>query len=771
MEHQWIVRSRVDIPSGLLEHVHENQTVASYLIRRGITSTNEANRYLNPIHGNLTSPHELPGIPEAVARIVRAINDHEKIGVWGDFDVDGQTATAILVECLRKLGTNTVYYLPDRRTESHGISISSLQQFLKQNIQILITCDTGISEHRSIEFAMQNGVDVIVTDHHTLSETLPPALACVNPRRLNKDHLLASLSGSGVAFELMLAVSRFLDREDVAFESIDLACVGLVADVSPLVGDSRLIAQLGLKYLKEKPRRCIRALVESSNSVGQSMDEQFIGYTIAPRLNAVGRLENANPVVEFLMDSLPEPEMKGLVERIEAINADRKWLCDQVYQSALDQLQSQKDALLQPVILLSHPTWTGGVLGLAAGKLARDFNRPAIVLTETPEGLMKGSARSIDGVNITEAITAASEFLTGFGGHPMAAGLSFRSELIDSVRQTINKQVLSQGFRTDKPPEMEIDEELAFSDITPHFFSEIHRLAPFGNQNPPLVFCTKNLSISSMKPLGRNREHFQFILEDEAGRTLPAKWWNTEENQIPEGRFDLAYSLNLNTYKGETTLEAVWIDSHLLEEPERPIFEVDSSRVIDLRSEQDPLSTAINTYAKPPFLIFQEPPLVEDPISCGRYGLRRVNTLVFASIPPSRQVLVDIIQHARPDQVILIFNQNRSYSTESFLHRLAGYIKYAVNNREGLASLKDLAQAMNSTIEVVISGLEWWVADGKITIQNSEEDLYRLEIRKQPADDRIKDQRSNLLRYQLNEITAYQKFLANLPVDQINEML
>ncbi len=248
---------------------------------------------------------------------------------------------------------------------------------------------------------------MIVTDHHTLPETLPPALACVNPRRLPENHALGSLSGSGAAFELMLAVCRTLNREEIAFESIDLAAIGLIADLAPLKNDSRLLAQLGLLRLSETPRRCIKTILEVAKVTGQALDEQTIGFTIAPRLNAIGRLDNANPMVDLLMDSMPEEAMKQIVERIETINANRKWLCDQVYQAALGQLQQHKELSEQPVIILSHPTWTGGVLGLAAGKLATEFNRPAIILSESPDGLMRGSARSIEGMNITEAIAAA----------------------------------------------------------------------------------------------------------------------------------------------------------------------------------------------------------------------------------------------------------------------------------------------------------------------------------------------------------------------------
>ncbi len=771
MEKEWVFRPPENIPGELLKHLGNNTTVASYLVQRGFLTTVAADQFLKPDPLNLSDPNELPDMKIAADRVIKAINSRERIGIWGDFDVDGQTATAILVECFRKLGTEAVYHLPDRRKESHGISLGSLKNFLTNNIQLLITCDTGISEFESIAYAMHHGVDVIVTDHHALPENLPPALACINPHRLIDGHTLGSLSGSGVAFELMLAVCRLLDREGLALESIDLAAIGLIADMAPLRGDSRLLTQLGLKQLSEKPRRCIQALSNAGNVGQQTIDEQVIGYSIAPRLNAVGRLEDANPVVELLMDTLPEPKMKDLVEHINTINADRKWLSDQVYRAALDQFQRQRDAIDQPVIILSNPTWTGGVLGLAAGQLAREFNRPAIVLSESPDGILKGSARSVEGVDITAAIASASEYLGGFGGHPMAAGLSFSLDQSPSVKHKIYRHVLDQGFDPEKPAVLEIDAELSFSNISSEFYQEINQLAPFGNANPPLVFCSRNNRIISKKSLGRTREHFQLQLEDETGNSFPSKWWNTEESRIPGGIFDLAYSLKTNTHKGETTLEAIWIDFHPCKEPEVEVLTPDTNRIIDLRLEYDSLSRVLSGQAQTSFLVFREPPPMDNPDFSGRCGLHRVKTLILDSIPPSSQILQNVIHETAPEKIILVFSQTGNITTGIFLRHLAGLVQYAVSHREGLASLTDLAQAMNSTENVVKTGLEWLSASGKIMIPSHDYDLYRLEIASHPVNEIEKKALEMRLRFQLDEVAAFKKHLSSLPATTFNSMI
>ncbi|NMB53392.1 MAG: single-stranded-DNA-specific exonuclease RecJ [Leptolinea sp.] len=770
MEREWKIKSPGTPPADLLNFVDGNSIVAGYLMERGITTSDRAIRFLHPDRRNLTDPQELPDMEKAVERIRYAIDHHESIGIWGDFDVDGQTATAILVECLSGLGAQVNYHLPVRGRESHGISLPVLKDFLRTGIQLLITCDTGISENEAIFYTMGKGVDVIVTDHHTLPEELPPALACINPRRLSEDHALGSLSGSGTAFELMLAVCRFCGREELAFESIDLAAIGLIADLAPLKLDSRLMAQLGLQRMTARPRAWISSMLETAGLPVSRLDEQTIGFLLAPRLNAAGRLEDANPLVGFLMDCSPET-IKNTAEHLETLNANRKWLCDQVYQAARDRLERQRELADDPVIILSNPTWTGGVLGLAAGRLAADYNRPTILLNDSTDGMLRGSARSIEGVNITEAIASAAACLHTYGGHPMAAGLSLPTENLPEFRRLINTWLRQQGLVVSGPSVLEIDAELSLSQVNREFYRAVKSLAPFGKENPALVFCSRQLEIATTRPLGRNREHFKFVLKDDSGNSLPMVWWNADESRIPSGKFDLAYSISENEYKGEITLQAEWIDGQSREETEIEFQSSHRMKVVDFRSSPNPLKEAISACGNRSYLIYEEPPRTDNPFSSGRYHLYSSDILILASLPPSPQVFEQILTKTNFASLFLAYPPSTSLAISAFLKQLAGYIKFAVEERTGLASLQDLAEVMNENIQTIDAGIQWFSASGKIKILAKDDQLYKFSLQNHAAQNEQVQKAESLLQFLMNEKQSYLRYFSSLSNETLSSLM
>jgi single-stranded-DNA-specific exonuclease len=769
-QREWHIQPPLDPPVELLAFVNQDKIAANYLMQRGITSPEQVSTYLEPDRKNLADPFDLLDMKPAVDRILGSLETGEIIGIWGDFDVDGQTSTAILVECLTRLGANIHYYLPVRGKESHGIAIPSLQAFLQKGIQLLITCDTGITAHDAVEYANVNLVDVIITDHHTLPEELPPALACINPRRLPDEHPMATLSGSGTAFELMLAVCRQHNQEEIAFQSIDLAALGLIADLAPLQKDARLITQLGLLQMAQQPRAWIQALMTAANIKSYSMDEQTVGYLIAPRLNAFGRLGDANPLVRFLMDSDPN-EIPVIAQKLERLNADRRWLSNQVGQSALEQYNRQRELWDDPIIILSNPAWPGGVLGLAASRLVSESNRPAILLNESSDGLLRGSARSVEGINITEAITSARNLLSGFGGHPMAAGMSLPIENLPEFRRTLNNWIRENGLAAVPPPSLEIDAEIPISSITSELFANLQRLAPFGNGNPPLVFCTRSVHIVSSIGLGRGKEHYKFILEDQSGNSIPAIWWGADTENIPSNRFDLAFSLRENHYQGESTLQAEWMDFHLLEEDEMNLTSFTGLQILDLRTSNNPLENARKICSGTRYLIFQEPPPVDHEETAGRLHLETVENLIMASLPPSILILEKIIQTTHPQKMVLAFDAPVPSTPLIFLKHLSGLIQYAVTNREGLANLHDLAEAANAREDTVEAVISWLVSAGKIQVSAKDQDLLEFSIENHPEDSAGKYEAEKTINYLLKETIAFQKFLYSQSVEEITNLL
>ncbi len=395
-----------------------------------------------------------------------------------------------------------------RGPETHGISIPVLQQILDENqaepVRVLLTCDTGISALEAATFANQRGLDVLITDHHELPASLPEALALVNPNFLPVDHPLHTLPGVGVAYKLAEALFEKAGRKQDCEQFLDLAALGCVADVARLRGEARWLVQRGLKALSERKRLGLRVMMENANLPPGPVTEEQIGFLLAPRLNALGRLDDANPVVEFLSladDASGESQANELRARafaaqLEALNSRRQLLTSQVLQAALAQIEQEPALLDEAVLVLSHPAWPGGVVGIVASRLVELFTRPVILFATPPGKPAGGSARSVEGVDITAALTEVSPgLLLGFGGHAMAAGMSLEAERIPELRKKVSQAVLRQGL---PEPSLAIDAFLGLDQLSLEMTSQLERLAPFGSGNPDLVLATRSLLVKQM---------------------------------------------------------------------------------------------------------------------------------------------------------------------------------------------------------------------------------------------------------------------------------
>ncbi|MBE2268595.1 MAG: single-stranded-DNA-specific exonuclease RecJ, partial [Anaerolinea sp.] len=499
----WIEPTAITVPEPLARFVGGHPVIAETLVRRGITSISAARGFLDPDAYHPASPFDLPDMDRAVERLYTAINGREKIGVWGDFDVDGQTSTALLVSALRQMGADVTYYIPGRQTEGHGVHIPSLERLIGEGIGLLITCDTGISAHDPIDYAQSHDVDVIITDHHHLPPELPRAFAAINPKRLREGHPARELAGVGAAYQLIKALAGD-ERRDL----LDLVALGMVADVALLIGDGRYLVQRGINTLRHTPRLGLQILFELAGLNADELSEEQIGFAIAPRLNALGRLGNANQAVEFLTTSDPE-QARLLAVQLEGYNAERKLQVDQIYGAAQAQIERDSSLLDSNVLILGHPQWTGGIIGIVANRLAEDYNRPVILLTTPPDQPARGSARSVAGVDITAALEQHRGLLLTFGGHTMAAGLSLLPENIALLRRQLSRTVGAIRGAKDTTPALPISGYVRLNEITPEFVADVERLAPFGAGNPSPVFAVRDLALKSHAAMGRGGDHLR----------------------------------------------------------------------------------------------------------------------------------------------------------------------------------------------------------------------------------------------------------------------
>lgn len=696
--------------------------VAQMLTRRGFTTPDGARAFLDPEEYSPASATELPGLVPAVQRIERAIGSHESICVWGDFDVDGQTSTTVLFETLLSLGANVIFHIPVRANESHGVNLPHLKELIEQGAKLILTCDTGITAHEAVEYARMCGVDMIITDHHDLPESIPQAFAVVNPKLLPPGHPLETLAGVGVAYKLAEElISRFPSNPFSPASLLDLVALGLVSDLAILKGDARYLVQKGLAALRTTQRPGLQIMMQIAELIPSNLTEEHIGFELGPRLNALGRLGDANPAVELLTTSDPG-RARLLVTQLENYNIQRQLLCSQVTQAAEAQLRADPTLLANPVLVLEHPDWPGGVVGIVASRLVERYHKPAILFSTPPNGPAHGSARSVEGLNITAAIAAQKDLLLNFGGHPMAAGLALEKEKLPEFHRRLSKTVGKMlGAAAQEEPKISIEAWLDLPMITLEFASALESLAPFGPGNEKPTLATHNLALQSATTMGRNKEHNKLAVIDESGNSQTVLWWNGAGELLPEGKFDLAYTLRTSDWRGSRRVQMEFEDFRVIEALPA---EINSKKwvIVDCRKVTDPLSLLPDFHDHPSTLVWAEAEAKKEVGGKDRNELEYADNLVIWTIPPSPEQLLDALKIVKPRTVTLVGAHPLLELTEAFMARLAGLLKYAISKCAGKVTYAELAAATAQRRITVEQGFNWLVLRGKITLVLQEGD-------------------------------------------------
>ncbi|MCU0487804.1 MAG: single-stranded-DNA-specific exonuclease RecJ [Anaerolineales bacterium] len=738
----WIEPEPVNIPVEIEELVGGRRLLAEMLIRRGFKDFASASAFLDPDQYQPASAAEFPGMDRAVDRLVKAIQAAETICVWGDFDVDGQTATSLLVSALQDLGARVVYHIPIREHESHGIKLPFLGQVLDGKpgaalggqpgwgpVSLLLTCDCGVSAHQAIDYARQRGVETIVTDHHELPEELPAAFVILNPRLLPDGHRLSGLPGVGVAYKLVEALYDRLDRQLESYQYLDLVALGIVADVAPQQLDTRYLLQRGLVALRQTRRAGLLAILELAELEPGALNEEHIGFELAPRLNALGRLGDANPAVELLTTS-DFGKARLLAAQIEGMNESRKLLTSQVFQGALSQLERNPDLAAGPAVVLDHPEWPGGILGIVASRLVEYTHKPVFLISSPPGALARGSARSVAGLHLASLLKTQAALLEEHGGHARAAGFSLSPERINDFRRSLWR-ALDQAPALPEPA-LAIDAYLELSELSLDLAAEIEKLAPFGAGNPPLVLASRDLQLVNVAPVGRGGEHLSVLVEDLAGVSQKLIWWQGAGWPLPEGRFDLAFSLRGVTFRGQRSLQLEWLDFRSSPQAgiqAKPLYQ---PVIEDLRQIEHPLSALMELMQRGHLQVWAEGDAVELLASkgiaaVGRAGLVEEVPLAVWTPPPGPEVLQAVIQRTRPGTIYLFSVMPRSDDFNYFLNRLAGMVKFCLRQEGGQALLVRLAAGLAQREITVLKGLEWMREAGYLRWTEPQPGQLRLE--------------------------------------------
>jgi len=745
------------IPEDLLSHLEGDRLMAQALVNRGINTWNSARGYLDPDLYHPADPYDLPDMASAVSRLRQALRKSECIGVWGDFDVDGQTATALLVGVLRGLGAEVKFHIPVRAKESHGVNIPGLADLLGLGVDLVITCDTGITAFEAADYAREHGIDYIVTDHHSLGETLPHALAVVNPQRLPSGHPLRSLAGVGVAYEVARALCDAEGRPELAEHQVDLVALGCVADVASLQGDVRWLVQRGLEVLRNPQRVGLQALYERSELDAAQLTEQHIGFIIGPRLNAIGRLADANPVVDFL--TTDDPVLAGdLAARLEGLNSERRFMTEQVFQGALAMIERDPGLSQAPALILDHPEWPAGVVGIVASRLVELYNRPTILLSSPPGEPARGSARSIEGVDITRAIAAGSDLLLGYGGHSMAAGMAIDPANLPAFRQRVKQSVGTQIAGRDLTPELQIDAFVQFTDLTLSVVTRLDQLSPFGAGNPPIMLAARNVKAVEVTTIGRTAEHLQVVVEDENGTLQRVLWWQGIREFIPEGHFDLAFTARTSNYRGDLDVQLEWVGTRVSEvQPAAGTSGPGRLRIFDYRQSMDPITDLEKIAKAAETVTWREGKIAGEPGGQDRTHLVPADTLVIWNPPPGSAEIQEALRVVNPGTVALFANPASDDAPQSFLVQLTGLVRHALRTRGGLVSSSQLSGLLNQRQLTVELGIRYLIARGFVRQIDTDSEGVVLAEPGVP-DIQTADELENDLRTVLEETAAFRAF-------------
>jgi single-stranded-DNA-specific exonuclease len=565
MKKSWnITTSDPDCVARLSNSLQCHPITAALLLNRDINSEKKASEFLNASMQNLRSPFGLKDMQPAVERIYRAIIAHENILLFGDYDVDGITSTAILLDFFGRTGANVSAYIPHRLKEGYGLHASHITDLARPNkINLIITADCGSTNFEAAEKARDHGIDVIITDHHNIAEKIPPALAVINPKRHDCTAGLENLAGVGVAFTLIICLRKFLrdkhfwdNQNEPNLKALcDLVALGTVADMVPLIEENRIFAKAGLQIMNADCRTGIKALLHAAGIEEKTADEQDIAFRLAPRLNAAGRMEHASIAVD-LLTTTDIKHAEQIAQSLNGYNHQRRDLENKII-SDIQQILTRKPQILErKTLVLWNRHWHEGILGIVASRMVEKYYRP-VVLIAVKDEICKGSARSIPGVDLYERLKACGTALEKFGGHTMAAGLSLATENLEMFQNRFDDVVGERLTPQDLIPELAIDRELEFQEISDRLIDEIESLAPFGNANPEPVFMSRNVSVASSKIVGSN--HRRMVLtqtRNSNAKKINAIHFNVNTERPQKDTFDkIAFKIRWNRWRGNKTAQ------------------------------------------------------------------------------------------------------------------------------------------------------------------------------------------------------------------------
>ena len=556
---QWLVAQCDDVLAArLADECGLPPVVGRILVNRGIATAAEARKFLEPSLSDLHDPYLLPDLEAGVDTVAAAMEAGEKIWVYGDYDVDGVTSTALLIRTLRALKADVDYRLPHRQKDGYGIKPGVLEEAARNGVKVVLTCDCGIGACDTAQRAKELGVELVITDHHEPGAELPQAGAVIDPKRTDSEYPFPELAGVGVAFKFAQALVGKLGYNEESFQRrfLDLTAFGTVGDVVPLVGENRAIVKHGMAAISSSKKLGLQTMLEATNLIGKPMSAYYLGFVLGPRINAVGRLDDASAAVDLLL-TRDRGEAAELAQMLEQLNSERRTEQDRILQQAIEQVESRNLNDLRALVLSSED-WNPGIIGIVASKICDLYNRPTVMVArDESEGIGRGSGRSIDAFNLLEGLRACDDLLSGYGGHCLAAGVSIPLENIEAFERRLSDRVFERVSEEDMIPHITADAELDASQITWDLARAIASIEPFGTGNPEPVFISRGLTVDRKDRVGSGA-HLKLRVRSEGSDAVECIGFGMGEicdSMELGGTIDLCYSIRLNTFRGNESIQ------------------------------------------------------------------------------------------------------------------------------------------------------------------------------------------------------------------------
>ena len=783
-----------------INELTKSAVLSQIIANRGFDTYEKAKLFLNPKSYPISSPDNFLDMAKAVERIKEAIEKEQHIVICGDFDCDGVTSTSVLYKTLLKIGAKVGTYIPSRQNESHGLNSKAIVDMISQKkAKLIITVDNGISNVAEVKLAQGLRTDVIITDHHEPSEILPPAYAILNPKCPDKvsDKLefgeienMVNFAGVMVAYKLACKLLEEYNMPEYKTELLPYVMLGTISDVMPLTNENRATVCFGLDAIKNNMPLWMKKIFETAERSTEKIESETIAFLVAPRINAAGRLEDANSALELLVSDDAE-KINFCATKLDNFNQTRQQMCETSFNEAVSRIHNEIDLKTTKAIVLADEKWHVGIVGLMASKIVEAYNRPAFIMTiDKEKNQARCSIRGLKGLNIYKVLTQMSEYFEGFGGHELAGGFSvdLNKHSVKEISEKINQIVLQELEGNDLKRKISIDAILEPKDLTVDFVERLSILEPFGEGNPSCLFGMENLILKKIDNMGSSKQHLKMLFETPDKQTFTGIIWNKASHKIELlDTADVTFVPQINEYNGNKSIQLIlkniYIKNREIETKDINFDENAKKQtlLVDHRKTTN-FFKMLNSYlAKNKAEVYFESRSDKAELSDytsiknlakNRFDITECDELIFLSTPCSEEDFARMIKKASPQKIHLYNSNDKKTEIKEFITNISGMLKYSANHYDGKIELQRALSFLSVSKETFDACIELLCDVGVIELKERTDEFYEFNfIESKPLNELLRSPKYAELENEIGKLNSFKEDFQTCALEQIKEMI